>query len=85
MYLLPWCFNFHSLFIIRNNNAKFRPKTEENTMLLACPKCGLHLVHDHQKHCAECARQSSERRMLLVALMLPAVVAVAVVVSGLQL
>lgn len=54
-------------------------------MFLACPKCGLHLVHDHQKHCAECARQSSERRLLLVALMLPAVVAVAVVVSGLQL
>ncbi len=54
-------------------------------MLLACSKCGLHLVHDHQKHCAECARRSSERRMLLGALMLPVIVAIGVVVSGLPL
>ena len=54
-------------------------------MLLACPKCGLHLIHDHQKQCTKCTRQSSERRMFLGALMLPVVLAVAVVVTGLPL
>jgi len=26
--------------------------------IFSCPKCGMHLIHDPQKHCARCAEES---------------------------
>jgi len=52
---------------------------------LFCPKCGARLSGDTQKHCADCVRDTADRRLLAVALILPFLLAVAVVVTGLPL
>ena len=50
-----------------------------------CPKCGLRLKVKKGKFCAECLRNASERRLLAFALIVPVVLALAVVVTGLPL
>jgi hypothetical protein len=50
-----------------------------------CPKCGARLVGDNQKQCVDCARDAADCRLLAVALIVPFLLAVAVVVSGLPL
>jgi len=52
---------------------------------LFCTKCGSHLTGDTQNHCADCARDAADRKLLGVALILPFLLAVAVVVTGLPL
>ncbi len=50
-----------------------------------CPKCGARLVAGDGKRCADCLRDVSERRLLAFALIVPFVLAAAVVVTGLPL
>lgn len=53
--------------------------------VLICCKCGAHLSTDGQSKCAQCARDAAELRLLAAALIVPLVLAVAVVVTGLPL
>jgi hypothetical protein len=53
--------------------------------VLFCPKCGTRLSGDAQKRCADCARDAADRRLLGAALILPFLLAVAVVITGLPL
>lgn len=39
--------------------------------ILACPKCGLNMMNDDQRHCKECARKSRKRMILFAAVLLP--------------
>ena len=50
-----------------------------------CPKCGTRRVAGGAKRCADCRRDASERRLLAFALVVPFVLALAVVVTGLPL
>ena len=50
-----------------------------------CPKCGLRIKAKNGKYCADCLRDASERRFLAFALIVPVVLAIAVVVTGLPL
>lgn len=50
-----------------------------------CPKCGARLAGDHQKQCADCARDAADCRLLAAALIVPFLLAVAVVITGLPL
>ena len=50
-----------------------------------CPKCGLRQKAKKGKFCAECLRDASERRLLAFALIVPFVLAIAVVLTGLPL
>ena len=50
-----------------------------------CPKCGARLAADGQAQCRECARDAADRRLLAAALIVPFLLAVAVVVTGLPL
>lgn len=50
-----------------------------------CPKCGTRRVAGGGKRCVDCRRDASERRLLAFALVVPFVLAVAVVVTGLPL
>lgn len=52
---------------------------------LFCSKCGARLAGDHQRQCADCARYAAECRLLAAALIVPFLLAVAVVISGLPL
>ena len=52
---------------------------------LFCLKCGTRLSGDTQKHCAGCAQDAVDRRLLAAALIVPFLLAVAVVVTGLPL
>jgi hypothetical protein len=50
-----------------------------------CSKCGARLAGDHQRQCADCARDAADCRLLAAALIVPFLLAVAVVISGLPL
>ncbi len=50
-----------------------------------CSKCGVRLAEDSRRQCADCARDAAERRLLAAALIVPFLLAVAVVVTGLPL
>jgi hypothetical protein len=50
-----------------------------------CSKCGARLAGDGQTQCRECARDAADRRLLAAALIVPFLLAVAVVVTGLPL
>jgi len=50
-----------------------------------CISCGARLVGDNRKQCADCARDAADRRLLVAALIVPFLLAVAVVVTGLPL
>lgn len=52
---------------------------------LFCPKCGTRLSGDTQKNCVGCAQDAADRRLLAAALIVPFLLAVAVVVTGLPL
>jgi hypothetical protein len=63
-----------------------RPQKREGVMAaLFCPKCGTRLSGDTQKNCAGCAQDAADRRLLAAALIVPFLLAVAVVVTGLPL
>jgi hypothetical protein len=47
------------------------PKNGGCMTILACPKCGLNLMNDDQRHCKECARKSRKRMILFAAVLLP--------------
>ncbi|ACU89733.1 hypothetical protein [Desulfomicrobium baculatum] len=49
-----------------------------------CPKCGTRLSGD-TNHCAGCVQDAADRRLLGAALILPFLLAVAVVITGLPL
>ncbi len=50
-----------------------------------CSKCGAPLAQGNGKRCADCARDASEARLLAFALIVPFVLALVVVVTGLPL
>lgn len=53
--------------------------------VLICSKCGARLPVDDQKKCLQCVRDAADCRLLAAALIVPLVLAVAVVVTGLPL
>lgn len=77
-------YKFHPFSEVQGR-ARIDPKMEGIMTIMGCPKCGLCLIHDYQEQCSDCAKASAKRRMMMGAVMLPVILAVAVVVSGLPL
>lgn len=50
-----------------------------------CPKCGARMEGGGRKRCADCERDAADIRFLAVALLVPVLLALAVVITGLPL
>lgn len=67
-------------------SATLDSKKKEGVMATAiCPKCGARMEGGGRKRCADCERDAADIRFLAVALLVPVLLALAVVITGLPL
>lgn len=62
------------------------PQKKEGVMATAiCSKCGARMEGGRGKRCADCDRDAADIRLLAVSLLVPVLLALAVVLTGLPL